>query len=118
MTQLLSTNGNNFIAVTIQYRVSYFCRDVMAMTDLDGQLGAFGFLASSEVKSRGVLNAGLLDQVFALEWIQTNIALFGGNPARVTIAGESAGGGSVMLHAIAQNGTLGTKYFTNVSVES
>jgi len=82
------------------------------------QLGAFGFLSSSEVKSSGVLNAGLLDQVFAFQWVQTHIAKFGGNPAKVTISGESAGGGSVMLHATAQDGTQGTKYFKNVSTES
>ena len=98
MSGFINTNENTLIVVTIQYR-----------------LGAFGFASSSEIKSRGVLNAGLLDQVFALEWLQTNIAKFGGDPDRVTIAGESSGGGSVMLHAIAQGGSLGTTLFKNVS---
>ena len=56
------------------------------------KLGAFGFLSSEEVYKNGVLNAGLLDQTFALEWTQKYVHLFGGDPSRVTVAGESAGG--------------------------
>ena len=78
------------------------------------KLGAFGFLASAEVKNKGVLNAGILDQNFALKWVQKYISRFGGDPDRVTISGESAGAGSVMLHDIALGGTLGTSLFINV----
>ncbi|KAL8825487.1 MAG: hypothetical protein Q9191_004385, partial [Dirinaria sp. TL-2023a] len=46
-------------------------------------------------------NAGLLDQRFALKWIQKYIHLFGGDPSQVTILGESGGGASVMFHTIA-----------------
>lgn len=62
-----------------------------------------------------MLNAGLLDQNFALKWIQKYIHLFGGDPNRVSISGESAGAGSVMLHDMAFGGTLGTSLFVNVS---
>lgn len=56
------------------------------------QLGAFGFLSSDEVMRNGVVNAGLLDQHFALQWVQRYIGLFGGNASQVTISGQSAGG--------------------------
>ena len=66
----------------------------------------------------GAVNAGLLDQTFALQWVQTYIGLFGGNAGHVTISGESAGGGSVMLQSMAFGGHLGDSLFSNVSVSS
>jgi len=72
------------IVVTINYR-----------------LGALGFLAhralSEESPDHISGNYGLMDQQFALKWVQRNIAAFGGNPHNVTIFGESAGGRSVFL---------------------
>lgn len=66
------------------------------------RLDSFGFLAIPELSdpANGDLNAGFLDQVESLQWVQRNIASFGGNPRKVTINGESAGGGSVLLHLI------------------
>jgi para-nitrobenzyl esterase len=55
------------------------------------RLGAEGFLYLGD----GTGNLGLLDQVAALEWVQRNIAAFGGDPARVTVAGQSAGAMSI-----------------------
>jgi carboxylesterase type B len=55
------------------------------------RLGADGFLCLGD----GIANRGLLDQIAALEWVQENIQAFGGDPARVTIFGESAGAFSV-----------------------
>ena len=61
------------------------------------RLGAFGFISGPAVKQGGgVENAALYDQKFALEWVQRHISKFGGDPKRVTVAGESAGGGSVL----------------------
>ncbi|KAJ7573689.1 Alpha/Beta hydrolase protein [Mycena floridula] len=68
------------------------------------RLGLFGFLAGEKVKAGGSLNAGLLDQDFALRWVQEHISKFGGDPARVTIWGISAGAGSVLQHVVANNG--------------
>jgi carboxylesterase type B len=82
LTDLILANNGSFLGVTIQYR-----------------LGAMGFLSSDEVDRFGTVNAGLKDQTFALQWIQKYIHLFGGNPRAVTISGESAGAGSVMLQS-------------------
>jgi carboxylesterase type B len=62
------------------------------------RLGAYGFLASEEVKADGVANAGLLDQRLALNFIKKYVNKFGGDPDRITIFGGSAGGGSVTAH--------------------
>lgn len=70
------------------------------------RLDAFGFLATPEFASGqlGDLNAGFLDQIEALRWVQNHISKFGGDPNQVTINGESAGGSSIELHLIASAG--------------
>ena len=96
-SQLMNTNNNGFISVIIQYR-----------------LGAFGFLSSEDVKKNGKVNAGLLDQHLALQWVRNNIKKFGGDPTKVTLAGESAGAGSVLLQAMAYGGRQNVTLFNNV----
>ena len=66
------------------------------------RLSVFGFLAfpslSAEAPDGSSGNLGLLDQQAAMAWVQRNVTAFGGDPHNVTIAGESAGGGSVCFH--------------------
>jgi carboxylesterase type B len=73
------------------------------------RLGIFGFLGGSQVSKDGDLNAGLLDQRAALEWIQRHISSFGGDPENVTISGESAGGASVIMQTVAYGGMFWTQ---------
>ncbi|KAF5327175.1 hypothetical protein D9619_004625 [Psilocybe cf. subviscida] len=91
---LIREAGGEVVAVVIQYR-----------------LGVFGFLGGQKVKDGGALNAGLLDQQFALKWVQQNIRKFGGDPSKVTIWGESAGAGSVMQQVIANGGKTNPPLF-------
>ncbi|KAI5115695.1 hypothetical protein M0805_004464, partial [Coniferiporia weirii] len=76
----------------------------VVVVEIQYRLGVFGFLPGSEMKEHGVLNAGLLDQEFALKWVQGHISKFGGDPDKVTIWGESAGAGSVLQHIVAHGG--------------
>jgi para-nitrobenzyl esterase len=78
--------ADGVVAVTINYR-----------------LGALGFLAHPALASRPggpAGNYGLMDQQAALRWVRDNIGQFGGDPNNVTIAGESAGGLSVLAHLV------------------
>jgi para-nitrobenzyl esterase len=104
---------NNIIVVTINYR-----------------LRSLGFLAAS-VLSAPQANAfqnvgdagnyGLMDQQFAMAWVQQNIAAFGGDPQTVTIGGESAGGLSVSTHLASTStfkGLTNRELFVGAIIES
>lgn len=94
--------------------------DVVVVT-LNYRLGALGWLAHpalADLETGTFANWGLQDQIAALRWVQANIAAFGGDPGRVTLFGQSAGGSSVasiaqdprhagLLHrAIIESGSL------------
>ncbi|KAF9046268.1 alpha/beta-hydrolase [Panaeolus papilionaceus] len=76
----------------------------LVFVSFDYRLGQFGFLGGSQLAANGTLNAGLLDQRAALQWVQRYIPNFGGDPGRVTLWGQSAGAGSAMFHMMANNG--------------
>lgn len=70
---------------------SRFARDGVVCVTINYRVAADGFLYLGD----GTANLGLLDQIAALEWVQENIAAFGGDPDAVTIFGESAGAMSI-----------------------
>lgn len=75
--------------------------DIVVVT-INYRLGAPGFLAHPALGPPGdVGNYGFADQQAALRWVRDNISSFGGDPAKVTIAGQSAGGMSVCDHLVA-----------------
>ena len=93
--------------------------DDIILVTVEYRLGMMGFIDFSSVEGGEEYatsgNLGLLDQVCALQWIQENIAVFGGDPGNVTVFGESAGGGSVSLLPLI-NGTEGL--FQRIIAES
>ncbi|KAJ3982162.1 alpha/beta-hydrolase [Lentinula detonsa] len=82
------------------------------------RLDSFGFLAVPEFDDtlNGDFNTGFQDQIQSLRWLQAYIDFFGGNPEKVTINGQSAGGGSVELHLVAKN--QGEHLFSGAIVQS
>jgi para-nitrobenzyl esterase len=85
------------------YRGQRFCRDGVVVVSVNYRLGAEGFLSIDGAPH----NRGVRDWVAALEWVQDNIARFGGDPGQVTIAGQSAGGAAcATLLATPAAGTL------------
>ncbi|MBE7179119.1 MAG: carboxylesterase family protein, partial [Mucilaginibacter polytrichastri] len=74
-------------------------RQGVVVVSINYRVGIFGFFAHPELTKESGRNAsgnyGLMDQIAALKWVQKNIAAFGGDPQKVTIAGQSAGSMSV-----------------------
>lgn len=96
------------------------------------RLGALGFLSSPALDAEGTVsgNYGLLDQAAALRWVRHNIAGFGGDPHKVTLAGQSSGARSVCTHlvspgsrglfhrAITQSGACATEVKTKANADA
>ncbi|MBN2425315.1 MAG: carboxylesterase family protein [Calditrichaceae bacterium] len=111
------TGGSGNVPV---YNGEHLAKKGLVVVTINYRVGVMGFLAHPELTKESEQNSsgnyGLLDQVAALEWINKNIASFGGDPDRVTIMGQSAGAMSVnyltasplakglFVRAIAQSG--------------
>ena len=82
------------------YDGTSFAQRGVVLVTFNYRLGRFGFFAhpalTAEQISSPLGNYGYMDQIAALKWVQRNITALGGDPARVTIFGESAGGSSVL----------------------
>ncbi|MBN1833783.1 MAG: carboxylesterase family protein [Deltaproteobacteria bacterium] len=83
------------------YHGEYLAQKGVVVVTVGYRLGVFGFLAHPELsaeRDRHISgNYGLLDMIAGLKWVQKNISAFGGDPGRVTIFGESAGGAAVNI---------------------
>ena len=84
------------------YDGARFAQRGVVLVSISYRVGVFGFLATpalSRESGHGSGNYGLLDQIAGLKWVKANIAKFGGDPARVTILGHSAGSFAVSMLA-------------------
>ncbi len=105
---LVWIHGGGFFAgcnASPWYRGERFARDGVVLVSINYRLGLEGFLPVED----GGANRGVLDWLAALEWVQHNIAAFGGNPSKVTVAGQSAGGmaAALLLSMPRSRGLLG-----------
>ena len=93
---MLWIHGGGFFAgcsASPWYRGERFARDGVVLVSINYRLGIEGFLSVED----GGANRGVLDWLAALEWVQHNIEAFGGDPLKVTVAGQSAGGVAAAL---------------------
>lgn len=95
-------------ASTPEYYTDAFCRDGIIGVSFNYRVGALGFYDFSKLDCRFESNCAASDMITAMKWIHENIAEFGGDPANVTICGESAGGTAVytLLSAPSAKGTF------------
>ena len=98
-------NRSNVVVVNIQYRLNVF--GFLALPELQAESGLPNTTGNYAMQVRHHPHQGVLgmrcfvqDQRFALQWAQNNVRNFGGDPSRVLLFGQSAGGGSVCYHLV------------------
>jgi para-nitrobenzyl esterase len=118
-----------------QFDGAGFARDGIVFVSVEYRLGALGWFAHPALTREAgaaapLANYGLMDEIAALAWVKRNIRGFGGDPGRVTVAGESAGGEAVLFlmttpaarglfsQAIVESGTGWTGYPTLAKAEA
>lgn len=97
----VNIHGGAFLTGSYSGTQESFVKEGIVYVSIEYRMGAFGFMAHpalAKENKQGISgNYGILDQIEALKWVHENIAAFGGDPDKVTIAGESAGGISVSI---------------------
>ncbi|XP_046988684.1 esterase FE4-like [Schistocerca americana] len=91
-------HGGCFTGGAGSARPYYYVDQDVILVNINYRLGLLGFLSTGDEVVPG--NMGLKDQTEALRWVQRNIQAFGGDPQKVTILGQSAGGASVHYHLL------------------
>ena len=106
---LVWIHGGGFVAgapAERLYHGEWLSKQSVVFVSIAYRLGVFGFLAhpelSAESPHHGSGNYGILDMIAGLQWVQKNIAAFGGDPRKVTIQGESAGAAAVSILCASQ----------------
>ncbi|PNF42140.1 hypothetical protein B7P43_G10280 [Cryptotermes secundus] len=99
-------HGGAFVAgsaTSVMFGPDHLLTEDIVFVSINYRLGILGFLSLPGAGIPG--NNGMKDQVMALRWVQKNIAKFGGDPNRVTIFGQSAGGASAHFHLLSPMST-------------
>ncbi|KAB0797797.1 hypothetical protein PPYR_08790 [Photinus pyralis] len=96
---MLFIHGGAFITGSaMDYDPSLFMNEDIFLVTINYRLGPLGFFSSGSIDALG--NYGLKDQALAIKWVKANIAAFGGDPERITLFGQGAGGISAHFHAM------------------
>jgi cholinesterase len=117
-SQLGGREGVIYIALNYRLYVNSADFRIIKFPPLTSLRGALGFLSGPTFAMNGTANAGFYDQRLALEWVRDHVHLFGGDPDRVTVFGESAGGGSIVHQITAFGGERGKAPFKRAILQS